>query len=117
VWLSLTVDGEVFDEADRPALQPLTDWHIVASAPLVVENTLPISGSFMVWEQPEVRSFTYRTLCSRSHLHNPQLGVQLVQSVQCWNCCNVRLRHKPQGTQQPRKRHTSACKAAFSARL
>ncbi len=55
MWLSLTVDGEVFEESDRPALQPLTDWHIVATAPLVLENTLPIGGSYIVWELPEVR--------------------------------------------------------------
>ncbi len=54
VWLSLTLDGEVFDEAEKPALQPLTDWRIVVSAPLVIENTLPIAGSYIVWEQPEV---------------------------------------------------------------
>lgn len=54
VWLSITVEGEVFDEADRPALQPLTDWRIVVSPPLILENTLPISGSYIVWERPEV---------------------------------------------------------------
>lgn len=100
MWLSLTVDGEVFDEADRPALQPLTDWHIVASAPLVVENTLPISGSYMVWELPEVRSFTYRTLCSRSHLHNPHLGVSaraicsMLELLQCAPAAQT-ARHTP----------------------
>ena len=56
VWLSLTLDGEVFDEAEKFALQPLTDWRIVVSAPLVIENTLPIAGSYIVWEQPEVRA-------------------------------------------------------------
>ena len=54
VWLSVTLDGELFDEAEKPALQPLTDWRIVVSAPLVIENTLPIAGSYIVWEQPEV---------------------------------------------------------------
>lgn len=54
MWLSVTLDGEVFDEAEKPALQPLTDWRIVVSAPLVIENTLPIAGSYIVWEQPEV---------------------------------------------------------------
>ena len=48
------MDGDVFDEAERPALQPLTDWRIVVSPPLVIENTLPIAGSYIVWELPEV---------------------------------------------------------------
>ena len=64
LWLSLTVDGEAFEEADRPALQPLLDWHIVASPPLVVENTLPIGGTYMIWESPEVCSYV-RIKCLR----------------------------------------------------
>ncbi len=58
VWLSVTVDGDVFEEAEKPALQPLTDWHIVVTAPLVLENTLPIAGSYIVWEHPEVCAVT-----------------------------------------------------------
>lgn len=54
MWLSVTVDGDVFDEAEKPALQPLTDWRIVVSPPLVIENTLSIAGSYIVWELPEV---------------------------------------------------------------
>lgn len=55
VWLSITVDGDTFDESDKPALHPLTDWHIVVAPPLVIENTLPIAGHYIVWERPQVR--------------------------------------------------------------
>ncbi len=48
------MDGDTFDESDKPALHPLTDWHIVVAPPLVIENTLPIAGHYIVWEQPQV---------------------------------------------------------------
>lgn len=61
------MDGDVFDEADKTALQPLTDWRIVVSAPLVIENTLPISGSYIVWELPGVQRLACGLHLHRSH--------------------------------------------------
>jgi hypothetical protein len=62
------VDGDVFDEAERPALQPLTDWRIVVSPPLVIENTLPIAGSYIVWELPKV-SIVFRVAYAAPDTH------------------------------------------------
>lgn len=30
------------------------DWKVVAAAPLVLENQLPVSGTYMIWETPRV---------------------------------------------------------------
>lgn len=57
-WVSVTVEGEAFDEAEHPPRQPLTDWRIVIAPPLVIENTLPIGGNFIVWERTEVTCST-----------------------------------------------------------
>ena len=35
------------------------DWKVVAAAPLVIENQLPIKGTYLIWETPKV-SFVYK---------------------------------------------------------
>lgn len=30
------------------------DWKVVAAAPLVIENQLPVRGTYMIWETPRV---------------------------------------------------------------
>ena len=30
------------------------DWKVVAAAPLVIENQLPIKATYLVWETPKV---------------------------------------------------------------
>ncbi len=30
------------------------DWKVVAAAPLVIENQLPIKGTYLIWETPKV---------------------------------------------------------------
>ena len=30
------------------------DWKIVAAAPLVIENQLPVRGTYLIWETPRV---------------------------------------------------------------
>ena len=52
VWLSLTVEG---DPLPSNGGEPLTDWRIVVAPPLVLQNQLPVRGSFLVWEEPRVR--------------------------------------------------------------
>ena len=54
VWLSLSVEAEVFPASRVASYEALTDWRLVARAPLVLENHLPISGTFLVWERPQV---------------------------------------------------------------
>ena len=56
-WLSLTAEGTPLADASAGgvAAEPLTDWRLVLGAPLVVENLLPVRGSFCVWEQAPVR--------------------------------------------------------------
>lgn len=34
--------------------KPLMDWKVVAAAPLVIENQLPVRGTYMIWETPRV---------------------------------------------------------------
>ena len=36
--------------------RPLMDWKIVAAAPLVIENQLPVRGTYLIWETPRVCS-------------------------------------------------------------
>ena len=55
LWLSLSVEAEVFPETSTNGFAPLTDWQLVARPPLVLENQLPVPGTFLVWEQPTVR--------------------------------------------------------------
>lgn len=31
------------------------DWKVVAAAPLVIENQLPVKGTYLVWETPRVQ--------------------------------------------------------------
>lgn len=31
------------------------DWKVVAAAPLVIENQLPVKGTYLIWETPKVR--------------------------------------------------------------
>ncbi|KAL0043259.1 hypothetical protein WJX82_006661 [Trebouxia sp. C0006] len=33
--------------------RPLMDWKVVAAAPLVIENQLPIKGTYLIWETPK----------------------------------------------------------------
>ena len=55
LWLSLSVEAELFPETRTNGFAPLTDWQLVARPPLVLENQLPVPGTFLVWEQPQVR--------------------------------------------------------------
>jgi len=34
--------------------RPLMDWKVVAAAPLVIENQLPLKGTYLIWETPKV---------------------------------------------------------------
>jgi len=29
--------------------RPLMDWKVVAAAPLVIENQLPVKGTYLIW--------------------------------------------------------------------
>ncbi|KAL0043199.1 hypothetical protein WJX82_002022 [Trebouxia sp. C0006] len=53
VWLSLTLDAETFPSAGKQEYRPLMDWKVVAAAPLVIENQLPIKGTYLIWETPK----------------------------------------------------------------
>jgi len=44
----------VFPDTRTNGFAPLTDWQLVARPPLVLENQLPVPGTFLVWEQPKV---------------------------------------------------------------
>jgi len=35
------------------------DWKVVAAAPLVIENQLPIKGTYLIWDTPKV-SLVYK---------------------------------------------------------
>ena len=50
------MEAEVFPETRTNGFAPLTDWQLVARPPLVLENQLPVPGTFLVWEQPKVIS-------------------------------------------------------------
>lgn len=54
VWLSATVEAEPLSGPARTAADGLSDWRIVVSAPLAVDNQLPLRGSLLVWERPKV---------------------------------------------------------------
>ena len=54
LWLSLVVDADKFPKTRTAAYEPLSDWRLIARAPLVLENHLPIGGSFLLWEQLQV---------------------------------------------------------------
>ncbi|KAK9819963.1 hypothetical protein WJX72_004515 [[Myrmecia] bisecta] len=51
VWLSLIVEGDPFP-GDQ-GYEPLIDWKILVAAPLILENQLPMRGSYLVWESPK----------------------------------------------------------------
>ncbi|KAL0043247.1 hypothetical protein WJX82_001982 [Trebouxia sp. C0006] len=53
VWLSLTLDAESFPATGKQEYRPLMDWKVVAAAPLVIENQLPIKGTYLIWETPK----------------------------------------------------------------
>ncbi|DBB13347.1 TPA: hypothetical protein ACH3X3_005082 [Trebouxia sp. C0006] len=53
VWLSLTLDAETFPATGKQEYRPLMDWKVVAAAPLVIENQLPIKGTYLIWETPK----------------------------------------------------------------
>lgn len=52
---SITVEGDLLPDSDGAptSAEPLTDWRLVVAPALVLENLLPIRGTFMVWEQPQ----------------------------------------------------------------
>ena len=52
---SVTVEGDVLPDSNgAPAsAEPLTDWRLVVAPALVVENLLPVKGTFLVWERPQ----------------------------------------------------------------
>lgn len=52
VWLSVTVEAEPLLGVSRK--ETLTDWRIVVAPPLVLDNQLPLRGSFLIWERPKV---------------------------------------------------------------
>ncbi len=52
VWLSATVEAEQLSGVSRTEM--LTDWRIVIAPPLVLDNQLPLRGSFLIWERPKV---------------------------------------------------------------
>lgn len=52
VWLSLTMEG---DALPNDGGEPLVDWRIVVAPPLILQNQLPVKGSFLIWEQFAVR--------------------------------------------------------------
>ena len=54
IWLSLTVDADTFPSSSSQEYDPLTDWKIVAAAPLILENQLPVAGTYLIWEKPKV---------------------------------------------------------------
>lgn len=53
---SITVEGDLLTDSNttRTAAEPLTDWRLVVAPALVVHNLLPVKGTFMVWQKPEV---------------------------------------------------------------
>ncbi|KAK9908805.1 hypothetical protein WJX75_003140 [Coccomyxa subellipsoidea] len=51
VWISATVEAEQLPGVSRS--ETLTDWRIVVAPPLVLDNQLPLRGSFLVWERPK----------------------------------------------------------------
>lgn len=55
---SITVEGDLLADSDSaPATaEPLTDWRLVVAPALVLQNLLPIRGTFLVWERPQVQS-------------------------------------------------------------
>ena len=50
------------------------DWKVVAAAPLVIENQLPVRGTYLIWETPRVCCTAYilEVLCSVMDMHIPQ---------------------------------------------
>ena len=69
---SLTVEGDLLsDSSSAPASEePLTDWRVVVAPALVVENLLPVRGTFLVWEQPQACTYpqgsSLQPVCSES---------------------------------------------------
>ena len=49
--------------------RPLMDWKVVAAAPLVIENQLPVKGTYLIWETPRV-SMSVIGLLSNNQLNN-----------------------------------------------
>ncbi len=43
--------------------RPLMDWKVVAAAPLVIENQLPINGTYLIWETPKVSFPIHKGCC------------------------------------------------------
>ena len=58
LWFSLSVESDILSAADQG--HPVTDWRVVVAPPLAVVNQLPLSGSLLVWEQHEVRTWATR---------------------------------------------------------
>ena len=51
--------------------RPLMDWKVVAAAPLVIENQLPVRGTYLIWETPRVR----HRACSLSTLQHERFTI------------------------------------------
>ena len=62
VWLSASVEAEPLLGAASGPLA-LQDWRVVITAPLVVDNQLPLRGSLLVWERPKARFFCLLHAC------------------------------------------------------
>lgn len=62
VWISATVEAEQLPGVSRS--ETLTDWRIIVAPPLVLDNQLPLRGSFLVWERPKVTSLAKTVLHS-----------------------------------------------------
>lgn len=71
---SVTVEGDLLADSDgAPAsAEPLTDWRLVVAPALVLENLLPIRGTFLVWEKPQA--------CP-SYLNSPQPACSMQHSA------------------------------------
>ena len=45
------------------------DWKVVAAAPLVIENQLPVKGTYLIWETPRVSLKSQSILKSIHSVH------------------------------------------------
>ncbi|KAL0023458.1 hypothetical protein WJX79_005854 [Trebouxia sp. C0005] len=53
VWASLTLDAESFPSTGKQEYRPLMDWKVVIAVRLVIENQLPIKGTYFMWDTPK----------------------------------------------------------------
>lgn len=52
IWLSVSVEG---DDLSPDGAGDLMDWRIVVAPPITIQNQLPVKGTLLVWERPEVK--------------------------------------------------------------